>query len=133
MKYAQWIGVIAAVILIIACFLPWTFHPDLQKNFTGFFSENNIYGKPGKVLIVLAILATTFFILPKVWAKRWNLLITALLVAYGIKSFILFSGCYGGICPQKKEGIWMMLISCLLMLLMAMFPDMKLKEKETSK
>ena len=129
MKYAQWIGLTAAVVLVIACFLPWTFHPDLQKNFTGFFSESNNYGKPGKVFIVLSVLAVAFYIIPRVWAKRWNLLITALIVAYAIKSFILFSGCYHGICPEKREGLWMMLIASVIMLLMAVFPDMKLKVK----
>jgi len=131
MKYSQWIGIVAACILVVSCFMPWTFHPDLQKNFTGFFSEDNIYGKPGKVFVVLSMVASSFFLLAKVWAKRWNLVITAILVAYAIKSFILFSGCYGGICPQKKEGLWMMLISSVVMLLMAVFPDVKLSEKQS--
>ncbi|MFM9911392.1 MAG: hypothetical protein ACKVOW_18800 [Chitinophagaceae bacterium] len=133
MKYSQWIGIGAAALLVIASFLPWTFHPDLQKNFTGFFSENNMYGKPGKVFLVLTTFAILFYILPKVWAKRWNLVITALVVAYAIKSFILFSGCYHGICPQRKEGLWLMLISSVIMLLMAVFPDLKLAEKQTKK
>ena len=132
MKYAQWIGMAAAGLLVIACFLPWTYHPDLQKNFTGFFSEENVYGKPGKVFLVLAIIASIFFYLPKVWAKRWNLLITALTTAYAIKSFILFSGCYGGICPDKKFGIWMMLISSVTMLVMAVIPDVKLSDKKST-
>ena len=132
MKYSQWIGIGAACILIVSCFIPWTFHPDLQKNFTGFFSEDNIYGKPGKVFVVLSIVASAFYLLPKVWAKRWNLLITAIIVAYAIKSFILFSGCYGGICPHKKEGLWMMLIASVVMLLMAVFPDVKLTAKQSS-
>jgi len=51
MKYSQWIGVIAALLLIGACFMPWAYFPDLDKEFTGFFSQGNIYGKPGKVII----------------------------------------------------------------------------------
>ncbi len=132
MKYAQWIGIAAAGLLVLACFLPWTYHPDLQKNFTGFFSEENVYGKPGKVFLVLAVIASIFFYVPRVWAKRWNLLITALTIAYAIKSFILFSGCYGGICPEKKMGIWMMLFSSLTMLVMAVIPDVKLSEKKST-
>src|SRR5690606_960231 len=42
MKYSQWIGVAASLLLVAACFLPWTWHPDLNKEFTGFFSENNV-------------------------------------------------------------------------------------------
>jgi uncharacterized BrkB/YihY/UPF0761 family membrane protein len=133
MKYSQWIGIAAALMLVIACFLPWTFHPDLNESFTGFFSENNNYGKPGRLFIVFALVAAVFFLLPRIWAKRWNLLVGALTVAYAIKSFIVFSGCYRGICPAKQVGLWLMLGSAILVLLMALVPDVKLEEKKTAK
>jgi len=129
MKYSQWIGVAAAIILVIACFFPWTYHPDLDKNFTGFFSQNNIYGKPGYVFIVVSIIAIVFFLVQRVWAKRWNLFICAIILSYAIKSFIVFTGCYRGICPDKKAGIWIMLVSAIVMLVMTLFPDIKLEEK----
>lgn len=128
MKYSQWIGIAAAVVLVVACFLPWTFHPDLNKNFTGFFSENNNYGKPGKVFTVFAVVATIFFLIPRIWAKRWNLLIGALTVAFAIKSFIVFSGCYNGICPTKLVGLWIMLVAAVVVLIMALLPDMKVAD-----
>lgn len=128
MKYSQMIGIAAAIILVIAGFLPWTFHPDLNKNFTGFFSENNIYGKPGGVFIVVSIVAIVFFAIRRVWAKRWNMFICAIILSYAIKSFIVFSGCYRGICPDKKAGLWLMLLSAIIMMIMALFPDIKLKE-----
>lgn len=130
MKYSQWIGIAAAIVLVIACFLPWTFHPDLNKNFTGFFSENNDYGKPGKVFTVFAIIASILFLIPRVWAKRWNLLIGALTVAFAIKSFIVFSGCYRGICPTKLAGLWVMLLSAVGLLIMTLLPDMKVIDKK---
>ena len=130
MKHSQKIGIAAAVLLVIACFLPWTFHPDLNKTFNGFFSEGDNYGKPGKTFIVLTVLAVIFYLVPKVWAKRWNLLITALTLAYAIKSFILFSGCYRGICPEKKMGLWLMLIASAIMIAMAVFPDTSLSTSE---
>lgn len=129
MKYSQWIGIAAAVILVVACFLPWTFHPDLNKEFTGFFSENNMYGKPGKVFTWLAVIAIIFFLIPRVWAKRWNLLVGALTVAFAIKSFIVFSGCYRGICPSKLAGLWIMLLAAIVVLVMALLPDVKVEEK----
>jgi hypothetical protein len=128
MKYSQWIGIFASLVLIAACFLPWTYHPDLNKEFTGFFSENNVYGKPGRTFFGLAIAAIIFFLVPKIWAKRWNLLVTGLTAAFAIKSFIMFSGCYRGICPVKKTGLWLMLLSAIIMLIMAIVPDIKLKE-----
>jgi hypothetical protein len=129
MKYSQWIGLTAAIILIASCFLPWTYHPDLDKTFTGFFSENNAYGKPGKALILLAALASMCFLIRRVWAKRGNFFISALLIAYAIRSFMVFSGCYRGICPEKREGLWIMLISATIILIMAVLPDIKITAK----
>ena len=113
--------------LVISSFLSWTYHPDLNKFFTGFFSENNIYGKPGYVFIVLSIFAIVFFGIQKVWAKRWNLFICAIILAYAIKTFIVYSGCYRGICPAKQTGIWLMLAATLLMMGMSLLPDLNLK------
>ena len=129
MKYSKWIGIAASIILVASCFLPWTFHPDLNKNFTGFFSENNVYGKPGKVFIALAIVAVTFYLIPRVWAKRWNLLVAGITVAFAFKCFLSYAGCYRGICPDKKAGLWIMMGSSIVMLIMAVFPDMKVNTR----
>jgi hypothetical protein len=129
MKYSQWLGILAALALVGACFLPWTYHPDLNQEFTGFFSEQNVYGKPGKVFIFLALVAIVFFLLPRIWAKRWNLIATGLVAAYAIKTFLMFAGCYRGICPEKRAGLWIMLVSGIVMLVMAILPDIKLKGK----
>ena len=131
MKYSQWIGIAALIILIISCFLPWTYHPDLAKTFSGFFSENNAYGKPGKVFIFFLVVAAIGFIANRVWAKRMNFFVCAVIVAYACRCFIIFSGCYSGICPEKKAGLWMMLASAILSLVMAVIPDVRHGIKRT--
>jgi len=128
MKYSQWIGIGSAVLLIVSCFLPWAFYPDLNKHFTGFFSEENRYGKPGLLFTGLAVLGIAFYFIPKVWAKRWNLLVAAIILAWAIRSFILFAGCYKAICPKKEIGLWLMLFASGLILLMSFFPDLRLKQ-----
>lgn len=129
MKYSKWIGLIMAIALIISCFLPWAYYPDLDKVFTGFFSEKNVYGRPGKVFVFFAALAMVLFLIPRVWAKRFNMLVCALTVAFALKTYILFTSCYRGVCPDKKEGLYMLLISSLVMLIASILPDLKLKEK----
>ena len=129
MKNSQWIGIAAALLLIGACFLPWAYFPDLQKDFTGFFSEKNTYGRPGKVFVFLCVIAIIFFLIPKVWAKRANIFIGALTIAFGIKCFLLFTACYKGICPDKKLGIFLVLIASAIMTLAAILPDIKLKDR----
>ena len=130
MKYSQWIGIGALVILVCACFLPWAYYPDLGKTFDGFFSENNLYGKPGKVFIALALFAAALFLIRKVWAKRLNFFVSGLMVAYAFRTFIIFSGCYRGICPEKKAGLWILLAAAIVSMAMAMTPRMKVMDKK---
>jgi len=125
MKYSQIIGVIAALCLIASCFLNWTFYPDLNKFFTGFFSEEQVYGNPGNVFILFCVFTITFFLVPRVWAKRWNFIFAGMILAYAIKTYILYTGCYNGICPIKQPGIWLMLGSSLIIMVMAVLPDTK--------
>ncbi len=137
MKYSQWIGIGAAAVLVASCFMNWAWYPDLKMHFTGFFTYQNWYGKPGKFLSVFAAVAVLLFLLPKLWAKRWNLLVNAITLAYAIFSFINFSRCYGpAICPERSAGIWVMLGAAGVMMLMALLPDLdlsKLEQKEKPK
>lgn len=128
MRYSQWIGVLAAAALMLSGFLNWTWYPDIKKYFTGFFTENNMYGKPAKALIFFAIIAVIFYLLPKVWAKRWNLLVCVIILAFAIRSFIVFSQCYRGICPERQPGIWLMLGSAVVMMLCALLPDLSVTQ-----
>jgi hypothetical protein len=128
MRYFNLLGVAACLLLVIVCFLPWTYYPDLDKTFTGFFSQGNLYGKPGIGFITLSILAIFMFIIPRTWAKRVNMGIGALILAYGIKTFILFTSCYGGDCPLKKAGIFLILFLPLLILVMTLLPELRLRE-----
>lgn len=128
MKYSQWTGIVAALLIIAACFMPWAYFPDLGKDFTGFFSEKNIYGRPGKVLIFFSVIEIVLFAIPKVWAKRANILVSALTIAFAAKSYILYTSCYGGLCPDKRVGIFLMLGATLITLIAALVPDLPIKE-----
>lgn len=130
MKYSQWIGIAAALLVIVACLLPWAYYPDLQKEFTGFFSEQNIYGRPGKVLTLFAVIDIILFLIPRVWAKRANMLVAVLTFAFGVKSYILYTGCYRGICPERRVGIYLMLGGTVIVLVASLLPDLPVREKE---
>ncbi|RYD83234.1 MAG: hypothetical protein EOP53_01435 [Sphingobacteriales bacterium] len=128
MKYSKWIGLAAAVALIIVCFMPWTYHADVQKNFTGFFSQNEAYGKPGKFLIIFSVMAAAFFLLPRIWAKRMNFFVTGIMLAYAIKTYILYTSCYNAYCPEKRLGIYLVVALAVLQFMMSLFPDMKINK-----
>jgi hypothetical protein len=128
LKIIKWAGLIACVVLIIACFLPWTYHADINKTFTGFFSEKNAYGKPGKFLIFYAVVSALLILLQKVWAKRVHIFFAALTVGYAIKTYVLFTSCYNAYCPDKKPGVYLMMICCIVILVAAIFPDLKVRK-----
>lgn len=125
-RFIYWLGIAACIVLIIACFLPWTYHADVSKNFTGFFSEKNAYGKPGRFFIFFAVIILALMLLPKLWAKRTNIFMGAVVIAYAIKTFILFTSCYNAYCPEKKAGVFLMLFSSLIIFIATLFPTMKL-------
>lgn len=130
MKYSKWIGVAACVLLIVVCFLPWTYHADVQKTFNGFFSEKDAYGKPGKTFIFLSVLAIGCFLAGKLWAQRLLLFVAGVMIAYGIKSYILFSSCYNAYCPEKRAGIYLVLLLPAVVFLASLFPDIRIEKKQ---
>lgn len=132
LKIIKFAGLIACVLLIVACFLPWTYHADINKTFTGFFSEQNMYGKPGKFLTFFAVVSAILILLPKIWAKRTNIFFAALSFGYAIKTYILFTSCYNAYCPDKKAGIYLMMACSIVILVAAILPDIKVKQTNNS-
>jgi len=63
---------------------------------------------------------------PRIWAKRLNLVVAALNMGWALRNFILIPACQAGDCPLKQSGLWMVELASLFMLLAAVFPDMKL-------
>ncbi|MEO6812425.1 MAG: hypothetical protein ABI172_00735 [Ginsengibacter sp.] len=128
MKYYKPIGLLACALLIISCFLPWAYYSDLNESFSGFFSEQNIYGKPGIVFIFVAVVSVYLIYTNKVWAKRLHIIIAAINVAYLIKTYILFTSCYATLCPKKEYGLYLLIASTLILMIISFLPDMKMPE-----
>jgi hypothetical protein len=126
MKYYKIIGTVSALLLVISCFLPWAYYADIDKHFTGFYTYQNMYGKPAKAFIFLAVLSLALIFINKIWAKRTLLFVSAVNLAYLIKTYVLFTSCYSGLCPQKEYGIYLLMISVLCLVVSSVFPDIKL-------
>ena len=130
MKYSQWIGIAAALLLVAACYMPWAYFPDLGKEFTGFFSEQNRYGRPGRVLTFSSLAMMLLFLIPKVWAKRTNMVVAAITIAFAIRSYILFTACYRGICPEKRIGVFLVLLAAAATLAATLLPDLAVRQEQ---
>lgn len=129
MKYYKPIGLLACVLLVISCFLPWAYYPDLHKSFSGFFSENDIYGKPGKVFVFFAAVSSLLILTNKIWAKRTLIFLAAFNIGYLIRTYVLFTSCYRGFCPTTQYGMYLLIFSCILLVVVTLFPRIKLKEE----
>lgn len=126
MKYSQWIGVVIALLVIMSCFLPWMEVPGTQQLVTGMNNMGTNLGKPGKLNIILSTLAIVLFLIPRIWAKRTNLIFCALGIAWAFRNFLLYARCEMGVCPQRKYGLYLLFIGSALMLVAALLPDIKI-------
>ena len=126
MKYYKQIGWLACALLIASCFMPWAYYADINKSFTGFFSEQNAYGKPAIVFVFIAVGSAVLIYLDKIWAKRTQIFLSAVNIGYLIKTYILFTSCYNAYCPEKKFGLYVLMASSVSLLIVSLFPDIKL-------
>ena len=132
MRFMKWIGLAAAVVLIKCCFAPWVFIESKNITVSGVAANGTNFGKPGYFHFLMIAFFLVFNFTPKVWAKRSNLLVTALNLAWAVRNYFVISTCQMGDCPEKKIAIYLLIPASLLMLAAALFPDMKINEKKVS-
>ena len=130
MRYMKWIGLFAVILLIVSCFLPWVNINSKSIVVSGVDSTGTNFGKPGYTHFVLSFFFIIFHFIPKLWAKRVNLLIVALNIAWAIRNYFIISMCREGECPEKQIGLWLVLLASVLVLVAALFPDIKLNEEK---
>lgn len=135
-RILHYLGLAACLLLAASCFMPWAFYNDpsindvSQRTFTGFYTFQNYYGKPGKFLCFFAALSLVLKLTPKVWAKRVDLFLCAFGSAYALWGFLKYTGVYSSVIPQAQIGLYLMLSAAVIMLLAAIFPDLKVKVKQ---
>lgn len=130
MKYSKWIGLAGIVLLVISCMLPWVAIESRNIVATGLSTEGTNFGKPGLMNLVMCFFAFIFFLVPRIWAKRANLFFCAFNLAWAIRNYIIVSGCFAGECPVKKLGLYLLIISAVVMVISAIFPDLELKPED---
>ena len=119
-------GILAVLLQVAAAFLPWVYIESKELILTGLDTTGTNYGKPSYLHILFAAFFLLFTLRPRLWAKRVNLLVVAMNLAWALRNFFMVSSCQGGECPVKKAGLFLSLLASVLMLLSALFPDMRL-------
>lgn len=130
MRYMKWIGLLAVILLIVSCFFPWVIIQSKNIVVSGVDAPGTNFGKPGYAHFVLSFFFIIFHFIPKIWAKRSNLLIVALNSAWAVRNYFIITMCREGECPEKQTGLWIVMIASALMLVAALFPDMKLSQEK---
>jgi hypothetical protein len=125
----KWLGVVAALLLITACFMKWVYIVSKKITVTGFESTGTYFGKPGAIHLILSIIFILFSLIPRLWAKRANAAVAALNVGWAIRNYLLISGCSGGECPEKQLALYLLLVCSIVMMVASWFPDVKIPQK----
>ncbi len=125
MKYSQQAGITAALALIVICFLPWSFIASRQLTVSGLSATGTNFGKPGVFNIIMTCTALLLFAVSRVWAKRANVFICAINLAWSIRNYILLSTCSLGECPDKKPALYALIVLAVIMQVMAFLPKIE--------
>lgn len=128
MKYSHWIGLAAILVVVIGCYQPWVSIPTLSHPITGMDGTGTNFGKPAKLHLIFCAITGIFFLIPRVWAKRCNWLFCAMNLAWAARNFLLYARCEMGTCPERELGLYLVLLGSVVMLVAALFPDMKVKK-----
>ncbi len=132
MRTMKWLGYLGALLLIIACFLKWVVISSKNIIVTGLETTGTSFGKPAYFHFLLTALFLVFHSIPKIWAKRANIIVAAINLAWAIRNYFVITLCRGGDCPDKQAGIYLILISAVVMLVAALFPDIKMPKEKTN-
>jgi len=127
-KKMKWVGVLAAVLLIVSCFTPWVIIESKNITVSGIDSTGTNYGKPGYFHFIMVFFFLLFSFIQKIWAKRFNLIVVGLNLAWAVRNYFVITACSGGECPVKQSGFWLMLLSSVLLLVASFFPDVELEK-----
>ena len=126
MKWIKWISVLAAITLIISCFFPWVIIESKNITVTGTDVAGLAYGHYGYFLIPLAIIFIALQLISKIWAKRLNVAIGALIITVSFACIWIFR-CEYGECPQKQIGFYLMFACSAIVFIGSLLPDIKLR------
>ncbi len=125
MKIPPFIGYLAGLLLLVACFLPWVTIESRGIVVSGMDAGGTSFGKPGSGHLFFLFFYFLFLIVPRIWTKRANLVIVALNGAWCMRNFLLVATCSGGICPERLFGFYLLLFASLLMLVSALFTEVR--------
>jgi hypothetical protein len=130
-KTIQIIALLSSIAIIAVCFIPWVHYNSINTTFTGYnvkrFSTGVYYGRAGIIITIFASISFVCAALPYVFLKRLNMFLTAFLLAYTLRTYVIFTGSLFDGEVETKAGIYLINILALIMLACSIFPNLKEK------
>jgi hypothetical protein len=126
MRYSNYIGVFAGVLVLVLSFQNWIYIPSLQIHVTGMGAAvKTVFGKPALMHFYLLPVMFVLFLVSKIWAKRINPFVGAINFAWAFRNLLLLSTCRNGECPEKTSMLYVYFFAALIVLIMSMLPRIK--------
>jgi len=129
MKYSQYIGIVACLVVLTCSFLPWSIVVSEHITISGFDTTGTRFGRPGLFLNFFTGSAMLLFAIPTIWAKRTNIFIGALVFAWSIRNYILVSTCLMGECPVKQPALYVLVTASFVVMIMTLLPKINTFKK----
>lgn len=133
MRFVKWLSIIAPLLLVIACYLTWVVISSKNIVITGVSAEAMGFGKPGYIHLLFSFSFILFTFIPRIWAKRSNLIIAPLNLAWALRNYFMISACGWGECPEKHVGLYLVVAASVLLLVASLFPGFALPKSDQSK
>jgi len=122
MNWKKAFAFLGIALLVGSAFMPWITVPDRNIVVTGMDGGNTNYGKPAyfNFLMILFFLVLTF--INRVGAARINVFFAAMNLAWAIRNLIVIGHCVAGECPVREAGIYLHLISSVIIMIASTMP-----------
>ena len=132
-KILHVVAIIATLAIIATCFIPWVHYNNIDVTFTGYnvkrFATGVYYGRAGIIITILAAISLLFTLTQSVVAKRVNMFLCALLVAYTLRTYVIFTGSLFDGEVTKLAGIYLIVLLSFVMVICSVFPYLKKEQK----
>jgi hypothetical protein len=132
MKYSQIIGIGLVLAFVVVAWMPWIYVPNTHEAIRGMGSGGSQFGEPALFNLICCAFSLVFFAIPRLWAKRVNIFVATMNLAWALKNLIILSICRQGDCPDRQLGLFLMFGIALGIEIMAFTPKLSATPQKAS-
>lgn len=119
------IPIVVAAVLIGSCFMPWMIIESKGLTISGVDTTGTSFGKPAYFHFLWTGLFMIFFVVNRVWSRRAAMAFSAFNMAWAFRNFMLLPACQMGDCPARQTGLYILLISAILLFVTGLLAPVK--------